>query len=99
MTYKDLIETLEILKKYDDESPNCYSIWADYEEIGFSFKKSWNVSAKDIRRLAEMGWSLACDYLYDENDDRFEKWENYKNVSDEELIKIFKDFNSISMFI
>jgi hypothetical protein len=98
MTYKDLIETIEIIKKYD-ESSNCYSIWAQHEEIGFTFEYEWNVSAKDIRRLAEMGWSLAGDELYDEDDDRFEKWENYKNVSDEELMKIFKDFNSISIFV
>lgn len=98
MTYNDLIETLEIIKKYDD-SPNCYSIWAQHEEVGFTFKSKWNVSAKDIRRLAEMGWSLGSDYEYDEEDNRFDKWVNYKELSDEELVKIFKDFNSISIFV
>ena len=98
MTYKDLIETIEIIKKYD-ESPNCYSIWAQHEEIGFTFKNKWNVSAKDIRRLAEIGWSLGSDYEYDEENKDFEKWENYKNLSDEELISIFKNYNSISIFV
>jgi len=57
------------------------------------------MSAKDIRRLAEMGWGLGSDDEYDEENKDFEKWENYKNLSDEELISIFKNYNSISIFV
>lgn len=98
MTYKDLIETIEIIRKYDT-LPGCYTIWATYEEFGFEIQRDWNMSAKDIRRLAEMGWSLRSDDEYDENNKDFEKWENYKELSDEELVEIFKRFNSISIFV
>lgn len=98
MTYKHLIETIEIIRKYDT-LPDCYTIWATYEEFGFEIKRDWNMSAKDIRRLAEMGWSLGSDDEYDEENKDFEKWENYKNLSDEELISIFKNYNSISIFV
>ena len=60
MTYKNLIETIEIIRKYDT-LPDCYTIWATYEEFGFEIHRDWNMSAKDIRRLAEMGWGLGSD--------------------------------------
>lgn len=98
MKYKDLIETLKIIRKYDT-LPDCYTIWATDEEFGFEISNDWNVSAKDLRRLAEMGWSLGSDDDYDEENKDFEKWENYKDLSDEELISVFKNYDSISIFV
>lgn len=100
MKYKDLIETLRIVAKYDGGLDNeCYKFWGTHDEIGIEFGHYWNVSAKDIRRLAEMGWSLGCDGNYDENNEAFEKWENYKDLSDDELVSIFNEFKTISIFV
>lgn len=93
-TYKDLIETFEIVAKYDGGLENkCLNMWAAHDEHGISFDSKWELDPKDVRRLAEMGWCLGCDDEYDEDDS--EKWENYKNLSDEELIELFKCYNGI----
>lgn len=94
MTYRQLIETLKIVAKYDGGlDSNCLRMWAEHDEHGISFRSDWNVSAKDIRKLAEMEWGLGCDADYDEEMD--EKWENYKELTDEELIELFKEYNGI----
>ena len=94
MKYKDLIETLKIVAKYDGGlDSECLKMWAEHDEHGISFGYNWDVSAKDIRKLAEMGWGLGCDGEYDE--EMGEKWENYKELTDEELIELFKDYNGI----
>lgn len=94
MTYKELIETLEIIAKYDGGLDNeCLIMWAAHEEHGFGFKKTWNVEAKDIRRLAEIGWGLGSDDEYDEEES--EKWKHPENLSDEELVEIFNNYSGI----
>lgn len=94
MTYKQLIETLEIVAKYDGGlDSDCGLMWSEHDEHGISFGYNWNVSAKDIRKLAAMGWGLGSDGEYDE--EAGEKWDNYENLSDEELVELFKDYNGI----
>lgn len=94
MTYKELIETLEIVAKYDGGlDKDCLRMWATHDEHGISFDSKWNVSAEDLRKLAKMGWGLSCDNDYDE--DVFEKWENPDSLSDEEIVELFSDYNGI----
>lgn len=94
MTYKELIETLEIVAKYDGGlDAKCLTMWAEHDEHGISFDSQWNWDPKDVRRFAEMGWCLGSDGEYDEDD--FVKWENYENLSDEELVELFKCYNGI----
>ena len=97
MKYKDLIETIQIVAKYNgglDEV--CCEMWAEHDEHGINIKDTSKVSVEDIRRLAEIGWQLGCDADYDEEDS--EKWENYKNLSDEELVELFSKYDSIYKF-
>lgn len=99
MTYKELIETLEIVAKYDGGlDKECDVMWAEHDEHGIVFDRRWDVSAEDIRKLAAMGWGLGCDDDYDEDDDSFDKWENYDEISDKELVEIFKEYNGIYKF-
>ena len=94
MTYKELIETLEIVAKYDGGlDSDCLKMWAVHDEHGISFDHKWDLDPKDVRRLAEIGWGLGCDDEYDEDDS--EKWQNHKNLSDEELMELFKCYNGI----
>jgi len=94
MTYRQLIETLEIVAKYDGGlDKECYKMWAEHDEHGITFDSKWEVSAEDIRKLAAMNWGLGCDGDYDEETDV--QWENYDKLSDEELIKLFKEYNGI----
>lgn len=94
MTYKDLIETIQIVAKYNgglDEV--CCEMWAEHDEHGITFKDVTKVSVEDIRRLAAIGWGLGCDSEYDEEDS--EKWENYESLSDEELKELFSRYDGI----
>lgn len=97
MTYKQLIETFEIVAKYDGGlEKDCLRMWAVYDEHGIEFGYDWNVSVEDIRKLAAMGWKLGCDALLTEED--YEKWENYKDLTDEELVELFNEYKGISTF-
>lgn len=94
MNYKDLIETIQIVAKYNGGlEADCYEMWAEHDEHGIRIKNAKDVSAADIRRLAEIGWQLGCDADYNEEDS--EKWENYKNLSDEELKELFSEYGGI----
>jgi len=97
MTYKDLIETLKIVSKYDGGLENtCLNMWAEHDAHGISFKSNWALDPKDIRRLAEMGWVLGSHGEFDEDD--FDKWEHYDELSDDELVELFKCYNGIFKF-
>lgn len=94
MKYKELIETFEIIAKYDGGlDAECLSMWAEHDEHGISFDSKWNVSAEDLRKLAKMGWGLGCDAEFDE--EASEKWDNSDSLSDEELVELFSDYNGI----
>lgn len=97
MKYRDLIRTFEIIAKYDGGLDNkCLNMWAEHDEHGISFDSDWDVSVDDIRELAAMGWLLGCDAEFDEED--FEKWENYKELTDEEIKELFSEYNGIFTF-
>lgn len=94
LTYKDLIETFEIIAKYDGGlESKCTNMWAEHDEHGISFDSDWDLDPKDIRRLAEMGWGLGSDGEFDEDD--FDKWEHHERLSDEKLVELFKCYNGI----
>ena len=68
MTYKELIETLEIVAKYDGGlDSDCLKMWAEHDEHGISFDYKWDWDPKDVRRLAEIGWGLGSDDEFDED--------------------------------
>lgn len=97
MTYRDLIRTFEIIAKYDGGLDHkCLNMWAEHDEHGIAFDSDWDVSVDDIRELAAMGWLLGCDSEYNEED--FEKWENYKELTDEEIKELFSEYNGIFTF-
>lgn len=94
MTYKDLIETIQIVAKYNGGlDKECCEMWVAYEEHGIRIKNAKKVSAVDLRRLAEMGWHLGCDAEYNEEDS--EKWENCESLSDEEIVELFSEYGGI----
>lgn len=97
MKYKDLIETIQIVAKYNGGlDKECCEMWTSHEEHGINIKDTSKVSAEDIRRLAKMGWGLGCDDDYDEEDS--DKWENYESLSDEELKELFARYDGIYKF-
>lgn len=88
ITYKNLIETLEIAAKYDGGlDNNCWSMWAEHDEHGIDFKET--PTADELRKLSKMGWLLGCDADYNEEDS--DKWEHCDTLTDEELIDLFKE--------
>lgn len=88
MTYKQLIETLEIAAKYDyGLDYDCNVMWAHHDEHGIYFKQT--PTAEDLRKLSKMGWLLGSDDDYDEEDS--DKWEHSDSLTDEELIDLFKE--------
>lgn len=94
MKYKDLIETIQIVAKYNGGlEADCYEMWAEHDEHGINIKDTSKVSVEDIRRLAEIGWQLGCDADYNEEDS--EKWENCESLSDEELVELFSEYGGI----
>lgn len=97
MKYKDLIETIQIVAKYNGGlDKECYEMWAEHDEHGIRIKNAKDVSAADLRRLSAMGWLLGCDADYDEEDS--EKWENCESLSDEELVELFSKYDGIYKF-
>ena len=97
MTYKDLIKTFKIVAKYDGGlDKECLRMQAVHDEHGIEFDSKWELSAKDVRRLAEMGWGLGCDGDFDE--DEYEKWSHPESLSDDEIVELFKNHNGIFKF-
>lgn len=86
---------MKVLKNVYD--PNKPKVKLTKKDLKKTFE--WFEKTKDIRRLAEMGWSLGSDGNYDENNEAFEKWENYKDLSDDELVSVFNEFKTISIFV
>ena len=44
LTYKDLIETFEIIAKYDGGlESKCTNMWAEHDEHGISFDSDWEL--------------------------------------------------------
>lgn len=97
MTYGQIIETLQILAKYDGGlSAECEQMWADYDEHGIIISHKEQFTIEDIRKLASFGWSLGCDAEYNEEDD--EIWVDYKNQSDDALREVFLNYDGIFKF-
>ena len=92
MTYKQLIDSIKIVAKYNGGlDAKVLQMWAEHDEHGIYLNKT--PSAGDLRTLALYGWGLGCDAGYAE-DDR-ELWENADSLSDEEIVELFKNYNSI----
>ena len=90
MTYKQLIETLEIVSKYNDGiNADADQIYGTYKEIGIDFD---NIpSAGELRKLSKMGWHIAHD------DDDF-LWQNCDDLTDEQVISLFEYYNRIFLY-
>ena len=90
MTYKQLIETLEMAAKYDGGLDHeCFEMWAEHDEHGIRFNQT--PTADELRKLSKMGWNIGCDALY--NEEKFEKWEHCDTLTDEELIDLFEEYS------
>lgn len=88
MTYKQLIETLEIAAKYNGGlGHGCYEMWAEHDEHGITFSQT--PTADELRKLSKMGWLLGSDADYKEEDS--DKWERSDSLTDEEIINMFKE--------
>lgn len=87
MTYRQLIETLEIAAKYDGGLDHeCFEMWAEHDRHGIIFRQA--PTANELRKLSKMGWLIGC---YDCNNEKLEKWEHCDTLTDEELIDLFEE--------
>ena len=95
MTYKQLIESIEIFAKCNGgKEKDCLEMWATNDEHGINLKQT--PSAEDLRKLASFGWHLGCDAIFDDEDK--EKWENYDSLTDDEIVALFKEYNGVYLY-
>lgn len=91
MTYKNWIETFEIVAKCNGGvDANADQVYGSHSEIGFDFNST--PSADDLRKLSKMGWHIAHD------DDDF-LWQACDDLTDEQVIMLFEYFNSIFIYV
>ena len=93
MTYAQLAKTFEILAKHETDS--IVMDWAEHDEWGIDLS-GFNLSPKEIRMLAEMGWELGSDNEYDE--DEMKAWIHPEAHTDEEIVEVFNNYKSIYKF-
>lgn len=90
MTYKQLIETLEIVAKYNGGiDADADQIYGSYKEIGIDFDNT--PSAEELRKLSKMGWHIT------NNDDDF-LWRACDTLTDEQVIRMFECYNRIFLY-
>lgn len=90
MTYKQLIETLEIVAKYNGGiDVDADQIYGSYKEIGIDFDNT--PSAEELRKLSKMGWHIT------HNDDDF-LWHACDTLTDEQVIMMFECYNRIFLY-
>ena len=90
ITYENLAKTCVLLAKY---KPDCPIMdWAEHDEWGIDLR-GFDLSAAEIRQLAEMGWGLGSDSEYDE--EAMQAWEHPKDHTDEEIAEVFNCYQSI----
>ena len=90
MKYTDLAKTFEILASHKPDG--VFMDWAEHDEWGIDLR-GFDLSAAEIRQLAEMGWGLGSDYEYDE--EAMQAWEHPKDHTDEEIAEVFSNYQSI----
>lgn len=90
MTYRQLVESIEIFAKYNGGlDAECLEMYAEHDEHGISLEKT--PSASDLRKLQKYGWQLGCDAMFNEED--FEKWENADKLTDNEIIQLYECYD------
>ena len=90
MTYAQLAKTFEILAKHN---PDGYVMdWAEHDEWGIDLS-GFDLSAEEIRTIAELGWYLGSDYEYDEEE--MAAWDHPDNNTDEKVVEVFNNYKSI----
>jgi len=90
MTYKQLIESIEIFAKYNGGlDAECLDMYAEHDEHGITLRET--PSADDLRKLQKYGWNLGCDADYNEEDS--EKWENADKLSDNDIVELHENYN------
>ena len=90
MTYAQLAKTFEILAKHN---PDGYVMdWAEHDEWGIDLS-GFDLSAEEIRTLAELGWGLGSDYEYDEEERA--AWDHPDRNTDEKIVEVFNNYKSI----
>ena len=90
MTYKQLAETFNMLAS---KKPNGFVMdYAEHDEWGIDLE-GFDLSAAEIRSLAEMGWSLGCNSEWDKDGKKV--WSEPQNHTDEEIVEVFNRYKSI----
>ena len=90
MTYENLAKTCALLAAH---KPDCPIMdWAEHDEWGIDLR-GFDLSAAEIRQLAEWGWQLGSDSEYDE--ETMEAWYHPEDHSDEEIAEVFSNYQSI----
>lgn len=91
MKYKDLKRTFEIIA---DKNPNDEIIDNAYHDVWGMNLEHIDLSALEVRELAEIGWRLGITETdCDEDDELF--WREYSILTDEELMVLWNKYKRI----
>lgn len=90
MKYKDLVKTFEMLAKHQPDG--VLMDWSQHDEWGINLSK-FDLSAEEIRSLAEMGWGLGSDYEHDEEE--MAAWYYPSEHTDEEIVEVYNNYKTI----
>ena len=90
MTFEQLAKTFDILSSHNPDG--IVMDWAEHDEWGIDLS-GFDLSAEEIRTLAEMGWSLGSDYEYDEEE--MAAWDHPDSNTDEKIVEVFNNYKSI----
>jgi hypothetical protein len=93
MTYSVLAKTFDMLAKHKPDG--IVMDWATRGEWVINLN-DFELSPSEIRMLAEMEWCLGSDADYDEEE--MAAWYEPEKASDEELVKLFNQYKSISKY-
>ena len=95
VNYKDLIRTIEIVSSHfkGGLERTCNDIRGEHDVVIFDIPD--DITAEELRELAGMGWLLGYGDTYEDDS---EKWEKFNDLSDDELMDLFSMYGCVYMF-
>lgn len=109
LTYRNLIKTLNILSKYEDnglDTEMFKSFWFDSNEGVFSlrFPNDKDITIEDLHTLRNIGWLVDdADEDIEGYDEDLQNWDiefnDSKNLPNETLLEIFNKYKRVFMFV
>jgi hypothetical protein len=101
MKYSNLINTLEIAAKHDANYNNlgletsAFCLRCNPEELIIEIK---GATVEEIKMFQEFGWNLGYSAIFNEDDS--DKWEGgFNGMTDDQILELYRKYDSISLFV